>query len=267
MVTLFKVAVFVVFLYTTPVFAMPPASDYQPHQIQGWQVMVSPNVFNDETLSSLILAQLQTDLTRIVNTLPQSSLTSLRSTTIWVEQGMPIKKLNRTFFNGGRSITKKHGLVPESYSGVIIGNTKGYLAVAGFKQWQMLHELTHAYHQFVLRHDYQPIKNAYQQVVEQGLFTPTSDKRFKGKAYATRNQKEYLSVLTEIYFGAKPVFPRNRTELAQHDPVGYCAVVKAWGLLGQQAGADVPLSCVEGKQYNVPDDSVFSRLKVFLGLE
>ena len=224
-------------------WAMPPASDYERHDIYGWQVMISPNVKKDEALYQPILSQLWLDLEMVNDAIPESSLGFLKETTIWVEQGMPIAALNRTFFNGGRAITKKNGLVPESYGGVIIGNTKGYLAVTGIHPWQMLHELTHAFHQFNLRHNYPPIKQAYQDAMSSKRFHNESDERIRGKAYATKNHKEYFSVLSEIYFGEKKFFPHNRKELAEHDPVGYCAVVKAWGLLGKQQGDSVPLVC------------------------
>jgi len=201
--------------------SMPPAVDYEQP----------------------ILVQLEVDLANIQSVVPKGKITLLQRTIIWVEQGMPIKKLNATFFNGGRALTKKHGLVPESYGGVIIGNTKGYLAVAGIKPWQMLHELTHAFHQFNLRHDFQPVRQAYTLAMENKLFDPVSDKRIPRRAYATKNQKEYLSVLSVIYFGKKFVYPRNRKELAEHDPIGYCAIVKAWGLLGKQQGDVIPLRC------------------------
>ena len=224
-------------------WAMPPASDYEQQEIHGWKIMVSPNVRNDDSLYKSMLTQLATDLTNIQRVIPEDYVSILQETTIWLEQGMPLKVLNQTFFNGGRALTKKYGLVPESYGGVIVGNTKGYLAVAGIKPWQMLHELTHAFHQFKLKHNFQPIRQAYQMAMKNKQFHPASDKRISRKAYATKNQKEYLSVLTVIYFGKKYVYPRNRDELAEHDPVGYCAIVKAWGLLGKQKGQDIPLLC------------------------
>ena len=38
---------------------------------------------------------------------------------------MPRADLNRLFYNDSRKMTKAFGMVPESYAGVIIGNTKG----------------------------------------------------------------------------------------------------------------------------------------------
>jgi len=229
-------------LVSETVTKMPPVSDYETQEILGWQVMVSPNVKRDDMLYEPILLQLKADLANILAIVPKHSVKHLQKTTIWVEQGMPIEKLNWTFFNGGKALTKKHGLVPESFGGVIIGNTEGYLAVAGVKPWQMLHELTHAYHQFILKHNYMPVRYAYDVAMFKKLFHPSSDKRIPRKAYATKNQKEYLSVLSVIYFGEKFVYPRNRQELAEHDPVGYCAIVQAWGLVGKQS-AGAPLSC------------------------
>jgi len=217
-------------------------SEYEQLSIQGWVVMVSPRVRGDAKQYSSITKQLDKDLLRLKSVVPESALVQLQTTKIWLEQGMPLKKLNATFFNGGRKLTKKHGLVPESYGGIIIGNTKGYLAVAGFKKWQMLHELTHAYHQFYIKHNFAPVVDAYNYTMKHGLHNPALDTRVKGSGYPTRNKKEYLSELTVAYFGKKFAYPHDRSELAHYDPQGYCAVVKTWGLLGKQTG-DVPLRC------------------------
>ena len=228
------------------VVTMPPASAYEQQDVLGWKVMVSPNVKSNPQLYEPIFVQLKVDLAKVHSVVPVEAVKDLQKTTIWLEQGMPKKQLNTTFFNGGRALTKKHGLVPESYGGVIIGNTKGYLRVAGIKPWQMLHELTHAFHQFELKHDYQPVKYAYNEAMNDKRFHPKGDKRIPRKAYATKNQKEYLSELTVMYFGEKRVYPRNRDELAEHDPIGYCAIVQAWGLVDNQQG-DVPLYCNSAK--------------------
>ena len=149
---------------------------------------------------------------------------------------MPPPFNNNLFFNGSKKGSKIHK-IEHLYGGVVAGSTQSYLAVANIHPWQLLHELTHAYHQFVTKHSYQPIRNAYQNAIENNLH------RF-GNQYARKNHKEYFSTLTEAYFGLDANFPHNRQELATHDPIGYCAIVKAWGLTGQQA-PDAPLKCTQ----------------------
>jgi len=189
-------------------------SEYEQLSIQGWVVMVSPRVRGDAKQYSSITKQLDKDLLRLKSVVPESALVQLQTTKIWLEQGI----------------------------GIIIGNTKGYLTVAGFKEWQMLHELTHAYHQFYIKHNFAPVVDAYNYTMKHGLHNPALDTRVKGSGYPTRNKKEYLSELTVAYFGKKFAYPHDRSELAHYDPQGYCAVVKTWGLLGKQTG-DVPLRC------------------------
>jgi len=132
------------------------ATEYQKLIIEGWTVMVSAQVQNDISLYQPIVEQLNKDLKRVKGVVPVVLLPELQKTVIWSEKSMPIQKLNSLFFNGSRKLTKKYALVPDSYGGIILGKTEAYLAVAGFKPWGMLHELTHAYHQFHIKHDYEP---------------------------------------------------------------------------------------------------------------
>ena len=218
------------------------AIEYKKMIIEGWTVMISPAVQNDVGLHQPIVDQLNVDLRRVKSVVPNELLLRLQETVIWSEKSMPIKRLESLFFNGSRKMTKKYALVPDSYGGVILGKTKAYLALANAKPWGMLHELTHAYHQFHIRHTYAPIKLAFENTKKNDLHNPKSDKRISGSGYPTRNQKEYFSELTVAYFGKKLFYPHTRAELAEYDPLGYCAVVKAWGLQGKQKG-DVPLKC------------------------
>jgi len=221
---------------------LAPLSEYDTLYIQGWKVMVSPRVQGHDKNYTLITKQLGKDFKKIINVVPDDKLTQLQKTTVWVEQGMPSKRLNSTFFNGSRKSTKKLGLIPESYGGIIIGNTQGYLNLARARPWQMLHELTHAYHQFVIKHNFAPVVEAFANTKQYDLHSPAADKRINGSGYPTRNKKEYLSELTVAYFGRKIAFPHDRKQLALYDPLGYCAVVKTWDLVGKQKG-DVPLRC------------------------
>ncbi|MGH1428288.1 MAG: hypothetical protein ACRBEE_10150 [Arenicella sp.] len=211
-----------------------PNSGYKTHDILGWQVMVSNAVSQDKILNQKILLQVTQDLTSIVNTVPQWSLEYLRETPLWFEKSMPPPFGNNLFFNGSKKGSAKHG-IQHLYGGVVAGSTEAYLAVSGIHPWQLLHELTHAYHQFVTKHSYRPILQAYQNAIDKDLHT-------SGNQYARKNHKEYFSTLTEAYFGHDANYPHNITELAKHDPIGYCAVVKAWGLVGEQASS-APLSC------------------------
>ena len=213
-----------------------PLSRYQQHEIHGWQVMIANAVKKDEQLYQRTLKQVETDLHNIVQVMPEWTLPYLRETPIWFEKIMPPPFKGNLFFNGSKKGSKKYR-IEHLYGGVVAGSSKAYLAVANIHPWQMLHELTHAYHQFIAKHSYKPIRNAYQNAIQKKLH------QF-GNQYARKNHKEYFSTLTEAYFGIDANYPRDRVELAEHDPVGYCAIVKAWGILGKQ-DTDAPLKCVQ----------------------
>ena len=209
---------------------------YTQHEIHGWRVMIADPVKKDKQLYQRILKQIDQDLYNIIQVVPTSKLAFLRETPIWFEKIMPPPFKNNLFFNGSKKGSKKHK-IEHLYGGVVAGSTKAYLAVAHIHPWQMLHELTHAYHQFITKHSYQPIQNAYQNAIRKNLH------QF-GNQYARKNHKEYFSTLSEAYFGTDANYPHNREQLAEHDPIGYCAIVKAWGLLDKQDD-NAPLKCVK----------------------
>lgn len=233
-----SVAIFLVFLNCHTAFAANlihnKIANYSKHDIHGWQVMISNAVTKDKQLYQRILKQTDKDLSNIIEVMPEWVLPHLRQTPIWFEKKMPPPFGNNLFFNGSKKGSKKYN-IEHLYGGVVAGSTQSYLAVANIHPWQLLHELTHAYHQFITKHSYEPIRTAYDNALRNELH------RF-GNQYARKNHKEYFSALTEAYFGIDANFPHNRKELAEHDPVGYCAIVTAWGLVGKQAD-DAPLTC------------------------
>ncbi|WP_226647337.1 hypothetical protein [Microbulbifer variabilis] len=56
----------------------------------------------------------------------------------------------------------------------------------------------------------------------------------KGKilkpAYASKNEKEYFSELSAIYFVGGNYYPFNRSDLKIYDPTGCSMVERVWGL-------------------------------------
>lgn len=227
-------ALIVVCLMTSTSQALAKAG-FHEQRIHGWRVNVSDQLKeNDPELYTRIMQQITDDLSAVVDVVPRNALRELREVPIWVKHSMK-KPFNRLFFNGSKRGSAEHG-ISHLYGAVVIGNAKGYLGFHPIHPWQMLHELAHAYHQFDIRHDFAPVRQAYDSAIASSLH------KF-GSEYSRRNFREYFATLTEAYFGTKPIYPHNRKELAAHDPKGYCAVVRAWGLLGRQA-ADAPLTCV-----------------------
>jgi len=208
--------------------ATNPLENYKQHNLHGFTVMINKQVVKDKGLYQRLIKQVDQDILAIIQVMPEWSLDVLRETTVWFENGLPPPLGNNFFFNGSKKMSQKHNQV-HTYGHVVAGNSKSYLAVAGIHPFQLLHELTHAYHQFVTKHNYQPILDAYSNAINKGLHK-------YGSHYPRKNHKEYFSETTESYFGRNAIYPRNRQELAKHDPKGYCAVVKAWGLVGQQTG-------------------------------
>jgi hypothetical protein len=209
-------------------------SRYKKLKMYGWRIFISNDVVKDNSLYRKITKQVNLDLQAIIQKVPEWSLSHLRETPIFFEKQLPPPLGNNFFFNGSKGMSAKYN-IEHTYGGVIAGSTLAYIAVKDIHPWQLLHELTHAYHRFTTKHSYKPIQDAYQNAIQKGLHN-------RGNQYARKNNNEYFSTLTEAYFGRDANYPHNRKELAEHDPIGYCAIVKAWGIVGKQEGTP-PLLC------------------------
>jgi len=232
----FLVAV-LISVFSSPWHSQEPTrteKNYVSQELHGWTVMISKDVAKDKQLYQRLIKQVNKDLLAIKSEMPVDAIPTLQQTTVWFEKRMPKPMGNNLFFNGSKKLSQKYQ-ISHLYGGVVAGSSKAYLAVAHIHPWQLLHELTHAYHQFTIKHSYAPIINAYENALESNLH------RF-GNQYARKNKKEYFSTLTEAYFGKDANYPHNKKELADHDPKGYCAIVQAWGLLNQQE-ENAPLKC------------------------
>ena len=93
----------------------------------------------------------------------------------------------------------------------------------------VLHELSHAYHDLVLSHNYEPIIEAYEYAIEMQLYDSVQDIAGNfSEAYATTNYKEYFAEITEAFWGKNDYYPFIREELALHDTLGYDVLVEIW---------------------------------------
>jgi dipeptidyl-peptidase-4 len=129
---------------------------------------------------------------------------------------------------------KRNNRLPEMGKAIEITNVSMFPFENRRMPYVMLHELTHGYHDRELGFDQPEIIAAYKRARDSGSYDMV--KRFNGKstvmdkAYAMANEKEYFAEITEAYFGRNDFFPFNRKELKTHDPQGYEAVEKVWGL-------------------------------------
>jgi hypothetical protein len=210
--------------------AFEPTGAYRQRTIKGFTVLISPAAAGHKEELENALKQLEAQLGRITDAVPDGPLERLRKVRIWVEWDNPRGKTAE--FHPSADWLKKNGYNPDKAGGVEIGNLIRFVEWSRNDQpWMILHELAHAYHFTVLGEDHKGVKDAYRHAMADKLYDAVEyvhgGKR--RKAYATENEKEYFAELSEAYFGKNDFYPFTREDLAKHDPTGYRLMEKVWG--------------------------------------
>ncbi len=210
--------------------AFDPVEKYAKKEIQGFTVLVNPEVAKHPEEAKAAFAELESQLTKINKVVPEKPLAAIKKVRFWME--WEAKKNGAAEAHHSRQWLKDNGYNPDKVGGIEINNTKNFVAWSKRTQpWMVLHELAHQYHHTVLGADYAPLAAAYKQAMERKLYDSVGfiEGSKKRKAYATTNASEYFAELSEAYFGKNDFFPFTRAELEKHDPVGFEMLRKAWG--------------------------------------
>lgn len=209
-------------------YAFEPTDKYARREIQGYTVLVNPEVDKHPEEAKAAFAELESQLKKINEVVPEKPLAKLKKFKIWVE--WQVKKNGAAETHHSVEWLKDHGYNPDKVAGVEINNLKNFVAWSQKTQpWMMLHELAHAYHFHVLGEEFAPIQDAYKQAMERKLYDSVDYVLGgKQKAYAATDAAEYFAELSEAYFGKNDFFPFTRDELEKHDPVGFEMMKKAW---------------------------------------
>jgi hypothetical protein len=225
----FLTPVVVLLLLAPGAFAFEPTESYKKREIQGFTVLVNPEVEKHPEEAKAAFAELDAQLKNVCAVVPEKPLAELKKVKFWVE--WKAKKNGAAEFHTSRGWLKDNGYNPDKAGGVEINNLVNFTAWSKKTQpWMVLHELAHAYHFRVLGEKYEPLQGAYKQAVERKLYDEVAFVTGgKKKAYAATNPAEYFAELSEAYFGKNDFAPFTRTELEKHDPVGFAMLKKAWG--------------------------------------
>jgi hypothetical protein len=214
---------------TSPASAFEPTANYKPREIQGFTVLVHPEVEKHPAEAKEAFAELDSQLKTLAEVVPEKPLAALKKIKFWVEYSA--KKNGAAEFHPSAGWLKDNGYNPEKARGVEINNLKNFSAWSKKTQpWMVMHELAHAYHFTVLGDKHAQLDAAYKQAMERKLYDEVAFVTGgKKKGYATTNRAEYFAELTEAYFGKNDFFPFTRSELEKHDPVGLKLMKDTWG--------------------------------------
>jgi hypothetical protein len=145
--------------------AFDPTESYSKREILGYKILVNPAVDKHPDEAKAAFAELETQLKRIEEVVPEKPLASMKKIKFWVE--WDINKNGATEFH----VSKGYGFNPEKVHSIEINNLRNFVALSQKTQpWMILRELAHAYHFTVLGDKYVPLQDAYKQAMDRKLY-------------------------------------------------------------------------------------------------
>lgn len=217
------------------VMAYVPTSEYREERIEGFFVLFSPDATKNPVELHKLREQLRDQLRFVNAALPPESLPALRRTRSLVE--WRVNSEAAAEFHSSRVWLSANRYNPDKYAGIEINNLKNFIA------WSeelgapiILHELAHAYLHSLSDYEQLLIHLAYLDAKESGIYDSVEYRDGESRrAYAMTDTQEYFAELTEAYFSRNDYYPFGRTEVKEHDPQGFDALVHAWGLRAASA--------------------------------
>lgn len=203
-----------------PLFAsvpVPSTWEYQSIELQGWDVHIQVELYEEKELREDVLALLRTELWEIRTRLPAQVVERLQE----VEMRL---HLDRPGCSGGVYHPSErwlidHDLPAEWAKGIEFGNAANFLSWSRQQPDMVLHEMSHAWHHQVLGYDHAGIKEAFAAIQESGdlediLYTSGGRQR----AYALNNEMEFFAEFSEAWWGVNDMYPFVRGEVLEAFP-------------------------------------------------
>lgn len=217
---------------------MPPIAGRQTKEIEGWTVLVSDELLQqDKAATERALQLLQTQLAEIVRVLPKAAVTELQKVPLWFSPEYPNVQ-PRAEYHPGAGWLRDNKRDPAMVKGVEFTNIRIFERETKRMPNFALHELAHAYHDRVLAQGFSnpEVKAAFEKAKASGIYERVEQRFGDGRsanvrAYALTNSQEYFAECSEAFFSTNDFFPFDRDQLANHDPEMCELLKKLWGEL------------------------------------
>ncbi len=210
---------------------LPSFYDPIERNIEGWTVMIDPQVLSEENRQQgdAALKALANHLQRVKYIVPEDRVAQLQELPIWIDWR---HELGAMQYHPDRGWLISKGYDPRLVKHVHIPRAKALLNRGTWAKhpYVVLHELAHSFHDQVISFDDPEIIGAYEKMKAEGIYEKVL--LFTGrtvKHYALSNHKEYFAESSEAYLGVNDFYPFVRAELKQHDPRMFELMVKFWG--------------------------------------
>ncbi len=214
-----------------------PTSSYLSVEINGIEILLSPEVSQNKRLKIRTIERLATQIDSIHKLLPMNKLIGLKPIRIWVE--FNARDSGYAEYHAYKQWLLEHRYNPNKYKGIEISNISNYL------KWSsedpiissvLIHEIAHAYYHSLTSIQKYRVKMVYQEVKNENLYRNVfrlGTRQF-GKpvtishAWALQDEWEYFSELTESIFAKNDYFPHTSKELQKYDQKGFELVKSLW---------------------------------------
>jgi len=221
-------------LFLLPVFANAQFFDPVEKKLDGFNVFIDPALLpggEQEEMGARAIKVLEAQLVMISQVLGKGEvLDRLRGCPIWLEHQHP--KTGAMQYHPNKRWLVKNGYDPRLEKMVHIPRAQSLVGSGVVRKmpWVVMHELAHAYHDQVVGHEHQGIRQAYAEAVDTGIYKKVLFIRGgEVRHYALSNIYEYFAEGTEAYFGSNDFYPFVRAELKQHDPALFKVMEEIWG--------------------------------------
>lgn len=216
-------------------FALFDTPGYVTRDVEGWTLHIKDEIASDAATTTA-LELLERQLMEIERVVPAPAVTELKKVKLWMSPEYTGIRPSAEYHPGAQWL-RDNKRNPAMVKGIEFTNIRIFEAETRRMPNFALHELAHAYHDRVLNQGFNnpDIKAAYEKAKASKSYDDverqdSEGKRRRDKAYAMGNPMEYFAELTEAYFTRNDFFPFNWSELVTHDPTGYAAIRKAWGV-------------------------------------
>lgn len=201
-------------------------------KLDGYKIHIiaeSELLNTDPELTHKVAKRLESGVIKALNAFPQHWRPQFSGVRFYIFAG------NKSTYGGGRGGlwyfrqgNKVSSLLDDS---IIVRNASTFLHLNDlWVEKVAVHELAHGFYYYNWRRIYTPLKSAYQNSLETGLYKNVRDVRGRNieEAYALKNHKEYFAELSAMYFAEGDYLPFNRQGLKEYDPQGYDVMRAAW---------------------------------------
>lgn len=202
---------------------------YEKVPVEGFEVLLSPEVRADEPLRISALERTGTSIRYVLNIVPPDRLKPVIGMAIWVESEAPRRGQIANYLVIKAAQLRELGVNPEKERCVEISNVRYFVASEDSARRAMLAAFSVAIMDRSLGNAKEAIEATYKKALEEKLY-PSSASRDKLdiRLYPSAGPEEYFAALTLAHFGVAEFFPFNREDLRIHDPRGAALMTQVW---------------------------------------